>query len=342
MAERPFVVTIPVRGVVIDNPDLTLDAIFDEPWTLVGPEQYGILADAQGRNDSVRGNIDVIAERLAPSSLLLVRYYPGQRTSVWDEVLATRVLAALNIALLLSDILTNPPRPRPLFRARYAEYCDLPLAFDAEGTKSTGHTSRLGLLAGDDLPRLHLDNVVVMIGDAPQVVRDVLQGKRLDARQSRLAEGMVNILGAFETLSTGAFVSRLVSATECLLDAHAEGGVKSWTRIEARLRATVKSKLVPDLTQIRHEYVHAGLQPANDVASLQALAMAVECWGVLEGLYTRISRHSDVEVLLDCAARASQAKSDELEMLAPVMDAIGFGPSAEVEWIRSWLGGDAT
>lgn len=338
MANDPFVATIPIRGVVVDNPDLTLDEVFSKPWTLIGPNQYSLLAAARGRNDSVEGNVKKIVSRLAPSSLLLVRYYPGQRTSVWDERRAMQVLAALNMALLLTDLF-EPPRPRPLFRARYPEYCDLPLTFDAQGTRSVGHTSRLGLLSSDNLPRLHVDEILTIVDSAPQVVDDVLNDRRLDSRESRLAEGMMNILGAFDTLTRGAFVSRLVSAAEQLLDAQA-GQVK-WSRLEARLCAAVPYSTVPKLIQIRHEYTHAGIQPENDRPTSKALAMAVECWGVMLDLYSRIPNHGDVEIVLDCVAKAEEVSQD-IEPLVNVEELVESGPSNSAKWIQDRLEGDAT
>lgn len=346
MANDPFVVTIPVRGIVVDNPDLTLEGVFSKPWTLVGPDQYGLLAAARGRNDSVEGNIKKIVKRLSPSSLLLVRYFPGQRTSVWDEQRAMQVLAALNMALLLTDISGLPgteARPRPLFRARYPEYCDLPLSFDEQGVKSVGHTSRLGLLSSDNLPRLNFDEILTTVDSAPSVVTNVLQNQGLDNRESGLAEGMLNILSAFDTLTRGAFVSRLVSASEQLLDTQAgtsQGGVQ-WKRLENRLRTAVPYSVVPNLIQIRHDYTHAGLQPETDRPTFKALAMAVECWGVMQNLYSRIPDRGDVETVLDCASKAEDI-SQEIEPLANVESLVESGPSDSVEWIQAYLEGDAT
>ena len=297
--------------------------------------------------DSLQGNLSHIWNRLAPSSMLLVRYGESERKSLWDERRAEQILAAINMLLLLSlDLVEGreQPAPRPVFRARYREYCDLPLAFDLERVRLAGHTSRMGLLVADDPLQLSLDEIDAMVASGPEIIREVLGGTRShDKRAQRLRDGMAGILGAFDTLTAGAFVSHLTGVAETLVDSksRSEDGRSGWDSKERRIKVLVGGEhdlAVKKVVECRHDYVHAFRQPDSDVLPFIALAMAVQVWGNLFELYERFTNHEDVERLIDGAAIARKLSSSEVgDTFSGIVEAIPAGPKLGRAWIQTWL-----
>ncbi len=342
--ESTFVVSVPVRGVSIRPEHFQRKEIERRPWVILGSDQFPELC-RNTTSDSLLGNLHQIWDRLAPTSLLLVRYGSGERKSVWDEQRAEQVLAAINLLFLLTVDLTGGRErasPRPVFRARYREYCDLPLAFGLTGVRSVGHTGRLGLLAGDDPLQLTLRGVDDMVVSGPTIIRQVLNGDLLGPREGRLRSGMVGILGAFDTLTTGAFVAHLTGVAEALVDAQAnsDDGKASWKRRADRIKVLVGNEhatAVDRVLRCRHEYVHSSQQPANDVLAFVALAVAVQVWGGLAKLYDQFADHGDLERLLDGAAIGNRATPPVADAFTDVIDAIPTGPKHERLWIQAWL-----
>lgn len=348
MSAQPYLVVIPVRGLHLT--DTTLPAtLFDRPWTLVGHNQMNALENLHGPTSSLHGNIREIRQRLWPTAFLLVRYYEGQQRSVWDEYRAERMLAAISMAILLKPWAANGSiaNPRPVFRARYPEACDLPLSFHPGGIRSVGHTTRLGLLSPGSVSsdrRLSVAELEAWISRCPAVIQKVLADERLNKREDRLADSMMAITAAWQNLTPGGFIASLVSATESLVDSQASDAPteqdRSWKTRVQRINTVVGESFADQIKavlQVRHNYVHAAKQPDSDALTFSALAMALQCWAVMHALYEKYGDVQDVEAYLDCCSLAKRVKSAGLEPLRSLHEAMPPGPRAELAWVDSYL-----
>jgi hypothetical protein len=339
---KPEFVTIPVRGIVSDETGFVLEALESLDWAVVGPDHFDELGRASSRTSSLRGNLDHIWERLRPDALLLVRCFEHERQTVWDEYRADTVLSVLNLALLLNGHqckeLECEDWPRYLFRVRYREYCDLPLTFDMEGTRSVGHSGRLGLLSPAVRVPMNLLEMNALIDASPPVLKKILLRKPLTTRERRLKEAAIHIVQAFDTVSTGAFVSHLIGMGEMLVDPPQDGATNGgqWKRRLNRMKILMRENadIVERVTCVRHGYVHAGKQPENDLPAFNALAFAVETWAVIAEMYDIHENSKEVNRILDCVAISRESSIAEL---ASISSLVPVGPSQQVQWISKYL-----
>jgi len=273
----------------------------------------------------------------------------GQQRTVWDETYSERVLAALSMVLLLQPSrwqASDAPYPQAIFRARYREFCDLPLTFNATKTLSVGHTSRIGLLSAENaasLSPLSLDQIDQAVALSPPVLQKCLKPAPLDRREARLVEVLQVINAAFLALSPGALVANFVSAAEILVDSQAASGQPSdrgWTRRAERIKVlagVAAAETVEKLINARHEFVHAAGQPPSDRYPYAALALAVQAWAVMAELSTRLRNTQDAEALLDACADAKRISGPNSGLAANLQSSVPVGPVGAVDWIRHHL-----
>ncbi|MDP2857800.1 MAG: hypothetical protein Q8P50_07475 [Bacillota bacterium] len=350
-AEQPqtLLMVLPVRGLYLTDvappPDL-----FAAPWQVVGKGQFDALHDL-GLGESFSTLLQRFREKTDPTAFFFHRYhYPTVYVSEAARQ-AEYALSALSMAVLLHSWPPgdgqDPAGPCPVFRARYAEYYDHPVAVGKNGVKvSGGGKSVFGLLRPDWImpePRLSRGNLDALIDAAPNVVRAVLEQAPLNKRQRRLADGMAVINSAFQSLSPGAFVGSLVSAAEVLVDAQAgdgDGGAASWQRRRSRIGAAVGSDceaILDRVMQARHEFVHSGAQPRGDRLPLAALGIALQVWTVMADLYGTIDNAQDVEAVLDAAAIGARVSAGAPEALRQMPASIPRGARSQLPWIDFWL-----
>lgn len=336
-------ITVPVRGLQLGTGEAVPENVWDREWTFVGRNQIPQIASM---GSSLAGNLQQLFDRLRPTAVLLVKTYPHERRTVWDESRADVVLAALNTALLLAPRAGPHANefPGPVFRVRYPEFCDLPLAVRRGDVISAGHSGRMGLLAmAADAEWLHLRmtasnaDIDQILGSASPMLANIIHRATLNRREAKLRDGLFTIQQAFDTLTPGAFVSHLVGAVETLVESEGAEPTASgtWAKRIARMKALLEaydSRLVDFLVNIRHNYVHAGKQPANDSSTFVALGFALHAWSVLSVMYDRHGDSAEVAKILDAAQLARGSSLPEFTALAGL---IPSGPP--VPWINHVL-----
>lgn len=319
-----------------------LEQLDSVDWLFVGPEHFEELGHANSRTTSLRGNLEQIWNRLHPDALLLVRCFEHERKTVWDEYRADTVLSVLNLAFLLSGHEAQNAEaknwPAYVFRVRYREYCDLPLSFNMGGTRSTGHTGRMGLLSPQVKISLSSEEISKVVDLSPPILKRILARQKLSGREVRLKEAAIQISQAFDTLSPGAFASQLVAMGENLVDSQSDDSANmgQWKRRVSRMKALMRENaaVVDTITNTRHNYVHGGKQPSNDLPAFKALAFGVEAWAIVANMLEKHENAGEIERILDCSTLASESAVPELLAISRL---IPEGPSARVSWISKYL-----
>jgi len=240
----------------------------------------------------------------------------------------------------------DAPYPQPVFRARYKEFVDLPLTFNASRTLSAGHTSLIGLLSAENaagLPPWSLDQLERAVGVAPSVLRKCLAPEPLDRREGRLIDSAQIVNAGFLGLSRGALVANFVSAAETLVDSQAATGAgsdRAWVRKAERIKVVAgpsATGTVDKLLNARHEFVHAAKQPPSDRYPYAALALAVQVWSVIAELSAVLQNMQDVEALLDACADGKRLSTANSGLIANLLGSIPGGPVSSVDWVRYHL-----
>ena len=350
-AER-LLILLPLKGLhlVDDGP---IEDLFEQSWSVIGHAQMNQL-ECGGFGASLASNVRRMREHAWPTAFFLYRYiYPHVQISE-AATKAEFSLSALTMAVLLKrwDLREDDGQPvanpRSVFRARYREYYDHPISLGRSGIKQVGGgKSVFSLLRPDSVAPYRTFSVVELreqVLISPPIVANVLKQERLSKRDLRLANGMAGIGAAFQTLSTGAFIASLASATEILLDSQAgsqsHAGAVPWARRIERLEVLVGAEhesVLKQIFQARHKFVHAAEQPTNDLLPFAALAMAVQAWTVVEELYRTYPNAQDVEALLDAVIAANRASHDGPEQLRLLREMVPLGASAKLPWINYWL-----
>lgn len=341
---------LPVRGLHLTDTG-PLPDLFASPWTIVGHAQFNALE--RSFDKGVQFQVRKMREQAFPTAIFLYRYsYPTVYVAEAAR-LAESALSALSMAVLLhpwepSDLDGGVTNPRPVFRARYAEYYDMPMGLSRAGVKIIGGgKSVFSLLRPDWVSperRISRNELECIVLDAPEVVSRVLHQETLTKRQRKLADGMTVIVSAFQTLSAGAFVSSLVSAMEVLVDSQsgadgAEFG-SSWNRRLARIRVALGpgcDTALNRVLKVRHDYVHSGGQPPNDLLAFTSLGMAVQVWSVVAELFSRVESTQDLEALLDAVAVARRATKLAPRSLRFLSEEVPVGVRDRLPWINYWL-----
>jgi hypothetical protein len=339
---------IPLRGLDVED-QVPLPVLLERKWSVVSSRQVAAISALQPNNTSLLGNLERIVERLAPDALLFVRRFRTTDGFEWDDEADDRIVAALSMAFLLSPDITpcaDAPYPRAIFRSRYKEFCDLPLAFGRERVLAVGHTSRVGVLSVDRAKwntRIDVAQIDKTVESCPKIIQEVLRFGHLDSRESRLLDGLRIINSSFMGLSQGAMVSSLVSAAEVLVDSQAgDSGIadRAWQRRVARMRVAAGPdcwEVTNRLLEARHRFVHSGMQPPNDLYPFAALALAVQVWGVVEELSRSLGNMQDAGALLDCVADALRLSAQNQTALSTVIVSIPAGPKAMLPWVNHHL-----
>jgi hypothetical protein len=267
MAE--YLIVVPLQGLHLTDSDPLLPSIFDRSWSFVGWRQFSDLESLHGAASSLSSNVQMIRERLAPDSLLLYRCDSGVEAEAmfraYDD--ADSIVAAVCMASLLRDNVEDPFRiiePRPLFRARFREHCDLPLAFTGSRVLMAGHHGGLSWMSIGRHPTTvwwTAQEIDAVATAGPRVLGVVLT-MRADATpiQAELIASMRALAMAFQATSIGQFVAAAVAAVENLVGADERWNVKA-DRL-ARLVGTAYRVRVEEVLNARHEFVHGARQPA--------------------------------------------------------------------------------
>jgi hypothetical protein len=305
---------VPLRGVRFRDTELESNP-FERPWTLLSLDQMRALATRHP--DAVGGNIKMIEERIHPDAFLLVACdnpsAPAYRES-YDR--AESIIGAICITTLLAPEHREDTRqysPRPLYWARAIEYCDLPLVFDEQRTRLSGHSSWFMWLSPDNAgiggkSLEAIGHVEKLAMGGPAIVKRILTGQAcLDEADRRLEEGLRALHAGFQAASPGQFIANMVSAAEVVVARPDERwwqranrlkvltGPEYWTRIEELLAA-------------RHAYVHEARQPSAAFLAHAALGLAVQVWEVMHDLCARARDVSAVLDEIDALARKTSPR----------------------------------
>lgn len=275
----------------------------------------------------------MIRKRLDPDAILLFRVEGAVEAArvfvAYDD--AETVVSALNITSLLAERSLGPPwhdEPAPVFRARYKEHCDLPLAFDSERVWLSGHSSGIAWASVGDhggVPRYTMDEFTRWAANTPPVVSRALRREPQPTELQRELELSMRALAvAMQATSVGQFVAAAVSSLETLL-----GDKKEWGHRIKRLKVLVESRYhsrVDEVIAARHEFVHAARQPGPALSFLGqvALAIAVQAWTKMALLRPSVETRKHLWDLLQPGGRSS----------APVLPA---GPDTRLVWVHKYL-----
>lgn len=282
---------VPLRGVRFSDGSLSVDP-FSRAWTVLSPLQAAEFQRRYPVDSSVYGNFDQLRDRLHPDAYLLVECKSPSAPDYLDTYdHAETILGALCISTLLAPedpAGTRQYVPRPIYRTRTLEYCDLPLVLDVDRLRLVGHSSPFMWLSpdrGSGATPLSSRELFAMTSAAPSVARDILSGTPLVTDwQRRMRAGLRALHAAFQAASPGQFVANMATVAEVLVNA----GNERWRRRLSRLKVLVGPVYwtrIEEIMAARHDYVHEARQPAFGYLAFGALALAVHVWSVLHELY---------------------------------------------------------
>jgi hypothetical protein len=331
LEKQSYWLILPIRGLRLNDTGVPSGGFFRENWCHVSRAQFDLLGRACRDNSSLSGNLDMLRQRLNPDSIMLVEY--GGDLDAWrvfeayDE--AETLIGALNMVLLLERRPADQwlgDEPAPIFRARYLEHCDLPMAIDRDGLWLAGHSTFSWAALQGPFPDngRSTDNFLSLLKDAPPVIKTALQReKQPNELQLGLEAALRALTGAFQATSVGQFIAGAFSSIEWLLG-------DNWSDREERLGAmlpTAYHSRLKELLEARHEFVHAARQPPRDQGflGLCALSMVVQVWTVIARMPETYLSRAD----LWYCVRAF-ADGDAFADRHP-------GPDHELGWIHRYL-----
>src|SRR6266566_4740182 len=187
---------VPLRGIRFRDNKLESNP-FERPWTLLSLEQMHEFSSRLPEVGGAGGNIKSIEDRIRPDAFLTIESddptAPGFHSS-YDR--PESILGALCLTTLLAPEHRDDTRqysPRPLYWARTTEYCDLPLVFDEQRTRLSGHSSWFMWLSPDSFgiggTSLRTVSDVERLATAgPSTVRKVLAAESLHRESERRLE----------------------------------------------------------------------------------------------------------------------------------------------------------
>ena len=301
-------IVVPLHGLRLSDTGTPTDGFLTKPWSLASRAQIPLVGELSRDSESLRGNIAMVQSRLNPEVLLLYAFSdelsPHRVFSAYDD--AETVIGALNLLSLLTarpDKTNYLDEPFPVFRARYKEHCDLPIAIDHDRLWLAGHSSFLWFNVADahGAPNTSTAQLQGACAQAHVVVQRAYSGLAQPTELTRQLEASMRALtGAFQATHVGQFVAASVSALELLLGSN-------WKNFEARLRTLVGPQYEQRLSQVldaRHDFVHKAKQPAVwhsvDVGHV-SLAVAIQAWAIVAELSDELSTLRELWRALDKA-----------------------------------------
>ena len=328
-----YIVVLPLHGLHLAEPSRKLDSLFHSPYTLVGRPHFDALDAIPQESTSLQGNLRMIRARLDPDALLML--HSSSEFSMLDLApayeTAEEIAAAHCVCALLMSAGTEGSgegEPMPLFRARFRELCDLPIAFSAQRVVVVGHANPIGWATvgvGGMGPRLTTGLLEERLRRAPPTLTRMLSGQRpaceLDDALARSAKAL---FAAFQSTSPGQFVGSAVAAGEILVGGDDERWAEKELRL-TRLCGDAYGTRVAEVIRARHEFVHRAAQPSLSSWHVprSALALVVQAWGVVAEL-AESGRAQSLEELAYLLRGSRQPKLSE-------------GPVGHEAWIHKYL-----
>lgn len=324
-------IVVPLHGLKLIDTEAPVGGFLARPWTLAGRLQMPLLDSVARDGESLRGNLAMIRERLNPDALLL--YWFEDVIDAWrvfdtyDD--AESIVGALNIASLLAERAPGPPweeEPAPIFRARFKEHFDLPLALDSERLWLSGHSTGISWASVGDhggVPKYSTETLMRQVAIAPPVVgRALRREEQPNELQQELECSMRALAAAFQSTSVGQFIASAISSVESLLG-------DTWKKRVGRLRALLDNPYHARLDEViaaRHEFVHAARQPPlrDSFLAQAALAIVIQAWAKIALLPQSIETKQD---LWDIVRTVGQ----------PQMRPLPEGPDSRLTWVHKYL-----
>lgn len=266
-----------------------------------------MLKDLPQESDSLRGNVEMILDRLKPDAFLLYRcegaVEPRRMLEAYDE--AETIVAALSMDALLQQTGPRPTwsaEPMPIVRARFREHCDLPLAFDERRVVMVGHSrdvSWASFGAGGLVVPVDSQSILARTGSTVPAISAALELQLpSNSLQATLRASMRAFASAFQATTVGQFIASSVASLESLV-----GRDDPWTEKAQRLLQLASAEYETrfrELLAARHAFVHEARQPSSAASFLgqSAAAFVVQIWDRIARLPPTVCTLNDVLYLL--------------------------------------------
>jgi len=337
----------PLNGIIPD-PGKIPEGLFERAWTLVSASDIENLERFLGSDRGFKGNMLMARERLEPNAFLVVKQYldPQLNYLSWLRLteVAEQIAAGINLAILLSASSEKfgadrdgqqRKMPTPVWLPSMAEHCELPMVFDRNELRMSGHSSQLGWpeleqIQGEPPSNENIDD---MIEDAPVFVTELINGR---AKKS-VENAARALIRAFNCTSIGQFTAQCLSVLDILFG---ENGTSRWQDMldYVNVLCVGQSKEnTKDLFDIRHKFVHRHLEPYDKSAHIKALAVTVTTISLFTKLSLSYPNHdAKVNVLKACKYLDQADKINSTEIIRESISGL-LTLDEPPKWAREWI-----
>lgn len=348
MAKEEMFGIFPIKGLKIARGQ-AVTRMFEREWTFISSLETDELDEALGHGKGFKGNLQMVQARLEPSAFLLVRRYldPDLISRSWPELAerAEKIVAGINLIILtrIPSAVFGSDRdtirrelPTPIWLPTIDEHCELPIVFDRNRLRMTGHASQLGWTELEEIQGnlISNDSLEDIVASSSPFMKKLIEGGAPNSVENA-ARAIVRCLNC---TSVGQFTAQCLGALDILFGANAASRWKEMQAYTSVLCGSDSSENIKRLFDIRHKFVHQNVEPNDKATHIKALAVTVTAIALFIQLSDAYDAHSaKLDVLKACnhlRKAYDESGSDELRKSISEILPIDEPPS----WARDWIG----
>ncbi|TPI79516.1 hypothetical protein [Mesorhizobium sp. B2-8-9] len=336
----------PIRGLWIGLDEVS-PLLLEREWAFVAPNDADSIASLVKDQDSLRGNVEMLRERLKPDAFLIVRRYLdfSDVRAAWLNVReqAQRIITALNLIFLRSPLyeikLQNGSdgqrmHPHPIWLTEVPEHPELPLVFLRDRLLVSGHHQTLSwtswqMLSGQRRSNADID---AAINAAPDIYKALLPGGNV---QNSFESAARALMLSFNVASQGQFISSAVGSLDILFG---ENNSVRWSSMQDYVSTLCGSGSLPRVKSVfegRHRFIHRHIEPTDPSSHLITVAVVAAAfirWADMLARYKDRTASLDVLEAIGRLTRASRGNSAEVAAaLAQISKMVALP-----QWIADW------